>query len=87
MARRGTGSRTGITPFDLAMHIPIPFGYALIAREEVEISSREVVLPFPKPHRLRRRAAVGSRQGAVISFGESEADGGEREELVGPKAR
>jgi|SRR5581483_53646 len=60
---------------------------SLIVRDEVEISAREVVLPFPKPHRLRRRAAVGSRQVTVISFGESEADEVEREEQIGPKAR
>ncbi|SRR6266536_5869287 len=59
----------------------------LIVSEEVEISSREVVLPFPKPHRLRRRAAVGSRQVTAISFGESETDEVEREGLAGPKAR
>ena len=60
---------------------------SLIAHEEAEISSREVVLPFPKPHRLRRRATAGARQVTVISFGESEADEVEREGLVGPKAR
>lgn len=59
----------------------------LIAREEVAVSSREVVLAFPKPHRLRRRATAGSRQGAIISFGESETAEVERERLVGPKAR
>ena len=57
---------------------------SLIAREEVEVPSREVVLPFPKRHRLRRRATAGSRQGTIISFGESET---EREVVVGPKAR
>ena len=60
---------------------------SLVAREEVEIASREVVLPFPKPHRLRRKATAGSRQATVISFGESEAEEVEREGLVGPKAR
>ena len=51
------------------------------------ISSRKVVLLFPKPHRLGREATAGSRQVAVISFGESEADEVEREGLVGPRAR
>lgn len=60
---------------------------SLVAREEVEISSREVVLPFPKPHRLRRRPTAGSRQVTVISLGESEANELEREGFVGPKAR
>ena len=59
----------------------------LIAREAVEISSREVVLPFPKPHRLRRMATAGSRQVTVISFSESEADEFEREGQIVPKAR
>jgi hypothetical protein len=59
----------------------------LIAREGVEISSCEVVLPFPKPHRLRRRTTSGSRQATVISFGENAADDDEREGIVGPKAR
>src|SRR6266568_9612661 len=43
---------------------------SLIAHDEIEISSREVVLPFPKPHRLRRRVTAGSPQVTVISFGE-----------------
>ncbi|SRR6266567_7969109 len=60
---------------------------SLIAHDEIEISSREVVLPFPKPHRLRRRVTAGSPQVTVISFGESEADEVEREGLAGPKAR
>lgn len=60
---------------------------SLIAREEVEIAAREVVLPFPKPHRPRRRAIAGSRHGTIISFGESEADEVGREGLVGPKTR
>ena len=60
---------------------------SLVAREEGEISSPEVVIPFPKPHRPRRRASAGARQVAVISFGESEADEVERESLVEPKAR
>src|ERR1700724_1883054 len=42
---------------------------SLVAREEGEISSPEVVIPFPKPHRPRRRASAGARQVAVISFG------------------
>jgi hypothetical protein len=52
---------------------------SLVARGEVENSSREVVLPFPKPHRLRRRATSGARQVTVISLGEREADEVERQ--------
>jgi hypothetical protein len=59
----------------------------MIARVEFEIASCEVVLPFPKPHRLRRRTTSGSRQATVISFGENAADEVEREGIVGPKAR
>ncbi len=59
----------------------------LIAREEVEIGSREIVLPFPKPHRVRRRATAGSGQGTLISFGETKTGEVRREELVAPKAR
>ncbi|HEY6373612.1 MAG TPA: hypothetical protein VIX37_23760, partial [Candidatus Sulfotelmatobacter sp.] len=35
---------------------------SLIAEEPAEITSPAVVLTFPKPHRPRRRATVGSRQ-------------------------
>src|SRR5258708_16872160 len=35
---------------------------SLIAEEAPEIASPAVVLPFPKPHRLLRRATAGSRQ-------------------------
>jgi hypothetical protein len=60
---------------------------SLIVHDEVEISLHEVVLPFSKPHRFRRRVTAGSRRATVISFGESEADEAEREGLAGPKAR
>jgi hypothetical protein len=60
---------------------------SLVTREEVEISSREVVLAFPKPHRLRRRVTSGSPEATVISFGKNAADEAEREGIVGPKAR
>jgi hypothetical protein len=59
----------------------------LIAREEVAIASREVVLPFPKPHRVRRRATAGSGQGTLISFGETKTGGVRGEELLAPKSR
>jgi hypothetical protein len=44
----------------------------LIAREPIEITSRDVVLTFPKPHRPRRRA-TGSRQLSVVALDNSEA--------------
>ena len=60
---------------------------ALVVQEVVEIPSREVVVPFPKPHRLRRRATVASRQVAVAPFEDNESDEVERGVLFGPKGR
>lgn len=37
-------------------------GANLITQEVFDARPREVVLTFPKPHRLRRRATAGSRQ-------------------------
>lgn len=40
----------------------------LVVHEVVEVTSREVLLPFPKPHRLRRRArVVASNQLPVVA--------------------
>jgi hypothetical protein len=60
---------------------------ALVAQGVVEIPSREVVVPFTKPHRLRRRAAAASRQVAVTPFEDNESDEVERGVLFGPKSR
>ena len=60
---------------------------ALVVQEVVEIPSREVVVPFPKPHRLRRRATVASRQVAVAPFEDNESNEVERGVLFGPKGR
>jgi hypothetical protein len=57
---------------------------SLIAEEAVEIASPAVVLTFPKPHRPRRRAAVGSRQ---LVLEENEADEVKRGILFGQKGR
>jgi hypothetical protein len=57
---------------------------SLIAEGAVEIASPAVVLTFPKPHRPRRRAAVGSRQ---LVLEENEADEVKRGILFGPKGR
>src|SRR6516162_5643178 len=46
---------------------------ALVMKEGVQGSSR-VVLPFPKPHRLRRRATVPSRQLAVVALDDNGTD-------------
>lgn len=60
---------------------------ALAVAEVVEIPSREGVVPFPKPHRLRRRATVASRHAAVAPFEDNESDEAERGVLFGPKGR
>jgi hypothetical protein len=57
---------------------------SLISEEAVEIASPAVVLTFPKPHRPRTRAAVGSRQ---LVLEENEADGVKRGILFGQKGR
>jgi hypothetical protein len=60
---------------------------ALVVQEVVQIPSREVVVPFPKPHRPRRRATVASRQLAVAPFDDNESDEVERGVLFGPTGR
>jgi hypothetical protein len=57
---------------------------SLIAEEAVEIASPAALLTFPKPHRPRRRAAVGSSQ---LALEENEADDVKRGMLFGPKGR
>jgi len=56
---------------------------SLIAHEPIEITSRDAVLIFPKPHRPRRRA-TGSRQFSVVALDDK---GARREHgmLVGPQ--
>ena len=58
----------------------------LVIQQVVERSAREV-LPFPKPHRVRRRATVASRQLAVVALDDHETDEVERGVLFGPKGR
>jgi hypothetical protein len=58
-----------------------------ISQEVVEVRSSEVVLTFPKPHRLRRRATAGSRQLAVLAFDDNESDEVERGVSPGPQGR
>ena len=60
---------------------------SLVAQTTVETSACEPVLPFPKPHRVRRRATVGSRQLAVVALDHIETDEVERGALLGPKGR
>ena len=58
----------------------------LVIQQVVEHSAREV-LPFPKPHRVRRRATVASRQLAVVALDVRETDEAEGGVLFGPKGR
>jgi hypothetical protein len=60
---------------------------ALVLKESVERPSREVILPFPKPHRPRRRATVASRQLAIAALGDNGSDEVDRGVLFGPKGR
>lgn len=59
----------------------------LVLREVVKIASHDVVLPFPKPHRIRRKATVASRQLAVVALDDNGADEVDRGVLLGPKGR
>jgi hypothetical protein len=59
----------------------------LVAQSTIEPSSRDLVLPFPKPHRVRRRATAGSRQFAVVPLGDSDTEKVEHGALLGPKGR
>ncbi len=66
----------------------LPKGRAsLITQEAVEFPSRHFVLDFPKPHRLRKRATMGSRQLPVIAPEDNQTDEVERGMLLGPKGR
>lgn len=59
----------------------------LVVQTTIETSSLEVLLPFPKPHRVRRRATAGCRQLAVLAHDHSETDDVERGALLGPRSR
>jgi hypothetical protein len=48
----------------------------LVVQEVVETPSREVVVPFPKPHRLRKRARVASHQLPLAALDDDEVDRG-----------
>ena len=54
----------------------------VIAHDVIEVTPRESVLIFPKPHRPRRRA-TGSHQLSVIAFDDNEAQP-DRAMLIGP---
>ena len=57
----------------------------LVVDQLAETQSREVVLTFPKPHRPRRRAGVGSRQ--ALGFSDNEGDEINSGVLLGPQSR
>jgi hypothetical protein len=58
---------------------------ALLGSEATETKSREVVIPFPKPHRLRRRAVGTFRQHSVVALDNDETDEVDHGALFGPK--
>jgi len=58
---------------------------SLIAQEAVGVSSCDVVVRFPQPHRPSRRARVGSRELQVLALEDNETDEVERGMLLGPK--
>jgi len=57
----------------------------LVAQEVAQTASRELVLPFPKPHRPRRRTTAGPGQITAIALDRSESDEVSCGALVGPK--
>jgi hypothetical protein len=57
----------------------------LVAPQSIEAPRRDVVLVFPKPHRVRRRA-TGSRQLSIVPD-DNEIDRLDRGALVGPQGR
>lgn len=58
---------------------------SLVVQEISDMSSREIVWAFPKPHRPRRRATAGSQQLRVIAFDDKEIDSVDRGMLVEPR--
>jgi hypothetical protein len=58
---------------------------SLVAQPIIEASSLELVLPFPKPHRLRRRATTGSRELAVVTLDDNHTGDVERGALLGQR--
>jgi hypothetical protein len=57
---------------------------SVIAEETMETTAPAVALAFPKPHRPRRRATIGSRQ---LFPDDKETDEVERGMLLRPKGR
>jgi len=58
---------------------------SLLAQQPVLASPREVKLVFRKPHRVRRRAAIGPRQLPVLALDDTGTDELEREIPTQPK--
>jgi len=59
----------------------------LVSKEVVEICPRDVVLPFPKPPRLRRRETAALRQFPLIALDDHDTEEVARGVLLGPKVR
>lgn len=60
---------------------------ALVAQKVVEMPSREVVVAFPRPHRVRKRATAAAHQRPAAAFDESVSDDAECGVLFGPNGR
>jgi hypothetical protein len=65
--------------------VTFPKERAVLVVKEISDTSREIVLPFPEPHRPRKRASAGSQQLRVIAFDEKEIDIVDRGMLVEPR--
>ncbi len=59
---------------------------SLIVHDVVEVASGDVVL-FPKSHRLRKTATIGSRQSPVVALDDPETNEIEGGMLFGPQGR
>lgn len=59
---------------------------SLIVQDVIEVSSGDIVW-FPKSHRLRERAKVGSRQLPLVARDSNETEEGKRGVLLGPEGR
>ena len=58
---------------------------SFVAHQSVHVLSSDVVVVFPKPHRVRRRATGGLRQVSALAFDEKKTDELETGMLVWPK--
>ncbi len=60
---------------------------ALTSEKVVEISSRDLMMAFPRAHRLPRRATIVTRQLPVVALDDQETNEVECGVFIGPKSR